>query len=178
MNTSKILPLAFLLLLISAASSFAEMSTQLGVGYGTQFRNNEDLEQYEVFWRQPLPYKTSLGDTWNVTTDLELSAALLRESGSGHTGTGRFSLMPQVILSPHEMVNFIIGFGPGFMVGQTEFDDHDLGGAFLLSSKLGVQFVLGEHWGLEYVYYHQSNAGIYDHNASLNMHQLAFAYNF
>ena len=161
MNTSKILSLALLLLFVSAASSFAEMSTQLGVGYGTQFKDNKDLEHYEVFWRQPLPYKTILGETWSVTTDLELSAALLRESGSGHTGTGRFSLMPQVILSPHEMVNFIIGFGAGFMAG-----------------KLGVQFVLGEHWGLEYVYYHQSNAGIYDHNASLNMHQLAFAYNF
>ena len=178
MNISKILCLSFLLIFTSAVSSFAEMSTQLGVGYGTQFRGNKDLEQYEVFWRQPLPYKTTLGETWNLATDIEFGAALLRESGSGHTGTGRFSLMPQVILSPHDMVNFIIGFGAGFMAGETEFEDHDLGGAFLLSSKLGVQVVLGEHWGLEYVFYHQSNAGLYDHNASLNMHQLAFAYNF
>ena len=178
MNTSKILSFALLFIVISVTSSFAEMSTQLGVGYGTQFRDNKDLEQYEIFWRQPLPYKTTLGETWNVATDIEFSAALLRESGSGHTGTGRFSLMPQVILSPHEAVNFIAGFGAGFMTGETEFDDHDLGGAFLLSSKLGVQFVLAEHWGLEYVYYHQSNAGIYDHNASLNMHQFALSYNF
>jgi hypothetical protein len=76
------------------------------------------------------------------------------------------------------MVNFIIGLGTGFMVGETEFTDHNLGGAFLLNSKLGVQLLLGEHWGLEYVFYHQSNAGIYNYNASLNMHQLAFAYNF
>ena len=178
MNTAKVLFLILVLISVSSVSSFAEMSSQLGVGYGKQFRDNDDLEQYEVFWRQPLPYKTILGDSWNVLTDIEFSAALLRESGSGHTGTGRFSLMPQVVLSPHNMVNFIIGFGAGFMAGQTEFTDHDLGGPFLLSSKLGMQFLLGEHWGLEYVYYHQSNAGIYDHNASLNMHQLVFAYNF
>ena len=178
MNTSKILIFTLVLLLVSTVSSFAEMSTQLGFGYGTQFKDNKDLEQYELFWRLPLPYKTTLGETWNVSTNVELSAALLRESGSGHTGTSRFSAMPQVILSPHEMVNFIAGFGPGFMAGETEFDDHDLGGAFLLASKLGVQFILGEHWGLEYVYYHQSNAGIYDHNASLNMHQFALSYSF
>ncbi len=161
MIRAKILFFSLLLLFTCAASSLAGMSTQLGGGYGKQFRSNKDLEQYEFFWRQPLSYKTTLGDYWNVTTDLELSAALLRESGSDNSETARFSLMPQVILSPHDMVNFIVGFGAGFMTGETEFTDHNLGGPFLLASKLGVQFLLGEHWGLECVYYHQSNAGIY-----------------
>jgi hypothetical protein len=174
----KILFFSLLLLCTSAASSLAGMSTQVGGGYGKQFLSNKDLEQYEVFWRQPLPYKTILGDYWNVTTDLEVSAALLRESGSDNSETARFSLMPQVILSPHDMVNFIIGFGAGVMTGETEFTDHNLGGPFLLASKLGAQFLFGEHWGLECVYYHQSNAGIYRYNASLNMVQVAFAYNF
>lgn len=178
MKTLKTFLFSFLFIILGVSSSFAEMSSQLGVGYGMQFRNNHDLEQYEVFWRQPLSYKTTLGDTWNVSTDIELAAALIRESNSDNDGTGRFSIMPQVILSPHDMVNFIIGLGTGFMVGETEFTDHNLGGAFLLNSKLGVQLLLGEHWGLEYVFYHQSNAGIYNYNASLNMHQLAFAYNF
>ncbi len=173
-----ILFFSFLLILTSATSSLAGMSAQLGGGYGKQFRSNKDLEQYEIFWRQPLPYKTTLGDYWQVTTDLELSAALLRESGSGNSDTARFSLMPQVILSPHDMVNFIIGFGAGVMTGETEFTDHNLGGPFLLASKLGVQFLFGGHWGVECLYYHQSNAGIYHYNASLNMYQVAFAYNF
>jgi hypothetical protein len=136
------------------------------------------LEQYEVFWRQPLPYKTTLGDNWNISTDIELGAALIRESDSDNDGTGRFSLMPQVSLSPHDMVNLIFGFGAGFMVGETDFTDHNLGGAFFVNSKLGAQLLLGNHWGLEYVYYHQSNGGIYEHNASLNMHQFAISYNF
>jgi len=177
MGTSKVL--CFVIIFIAgASSSFAEMSAQLGVGYGKQFRGNTDLAQYEIFWRQPLPYETTLGDTWNVSTDIELGGALIVESGSDNDGTGRFSIMPQVILSPHDMVNFVFGFGAGFMVGETEFTDHDLGGTFLLNSKVGVQLVFGKHWGLEYTFYHQSNAGIYDHNASLNMNQLAFVYNF
>lgn len=178
MIQAKIVLFSILLIIAGATSSLAGMSTQLGGGYGKQFLSNKDLEQYEVFWRQPLPYKTILGDSWDVTTGLELSAALLRESGTDNSETSRFSLMPQVILSPHDMVNFIIGFGAGFMTGETEFTDHNLGGPFLLASKLGIQFLFGEHWGLECVYYHQSNAGIYQYNASLNMIQVAFAYNF
>jgi hypothetical protein len=177
MGSSKVLCF-FFIFIAGASSSFAEMSTQLGVGYGKQFRGNTDLAQYEIFWRQPLPYETTLGDNWNISTGIEFGAALLRESGSNNDGTGRFSIMPQVILSPHDMVNFIVGVGAGFMEGETDFTDQNLGGAFLINSKVGVQVIFGEHWGLEYTFYHQSNAGIYDHNSGLNMNLLAFVYNF
>ncbi len=177
MNTIK--TVGFLLILMAGTSpAFAEMSPQLGAGYGREFNDNTDLEQYEVFWRQPLSYKTTLGDSWKISTDVELAGALIRERHSDNDGTGRFSLTPELIVSPHHMVNFIFGVGAGFMVGETEFTDHDLGGHFLFTGKAGVQLLLGDHWGLEYVYFHQSNAGIYDHNASLNMNQLSFVYNF
>ncbi len=177
MNKSKII--FFIFIVIAGASpAFAEMSTQTGAGYGRNFRGNTNLEQYEVFWRQPLPYKITLGDTWKIATDVELGGALIRERHSDNDGTGRFSLTPEVIVSPHHMVNFIFGIGAGFMVGETEFTDHDLGGPILFTGKVGVQLLLGDHWGLEYVYFHQSNAGIYEHNASLNMNQLSFVYNF
>lgn len=178
MPTAKIFFLSVVFIAVAAPSSFAEMSSQLGVGYGMEFKENKDLEQYEIFWRQPLPYKTTLGDSWNVATDIEVAAALLREEGSDNDETGRFSVMPQVIFSPHAMVNFIVGIGAGFMVGETEFTDQNLGGSFLFNSKVGAQLVLGQHWGLEYVFYHQSNAGIYDHNIGLNMHHLALSYHF
>lgn len=178
MTSAKTVSFFLVLIITGASSSFAGMASQAGVGYGMEFRHNKELEQYEVFWRQPLAYETSLGDTWHVATGIELGAALIRESGSDNSSTGRFSVMPQVILSPHDMVNFIVGFGAGFMAGETEFTDNDLGGAFLLNSKVGVQLLLGVHWGLEYVFYHQSNAGIYDNNIGLNMHQFAVSYNF
>ncbi|MGB3210890.1 MAG: acyloxyacyl hydrolase [Desulforhopalus sp.] len=177
MKNAKILFISLGVLFISSSLSFAEMSAQLGIGYGQEFKENEDVEQYEIFWRQPLPYSTTLGDTWDVTTDIEFAAAFLRESG-GDSETGRFSIMPQVILSPHDMFNFIVGFGAGFMEGDTEFSDQNLGGSFLFASKVGLQLLLGGHWGLEYTYYHQSNAGLYDENDGLNMHHLAIAYNF
>jgi len=178
MKTLKILLIYLVLAAAAAIPSFAEMSGQLGVGYGREFRENVDLSQYEFFYRYPLRYKTTLADYWQVSTDLEFVGALLREAGSGNDGTGRFSIMPQVVVSPHKMVNFIFGFGTGYMAGRTHFSDNDLGGHFLFNGKVGVQLVLGEHWGLEYDYYHQSNAGIYDRNDGLNMHQLAFSYSF
>ena len=154
------------------------MARQLGLGYGKEWRGNQDLAQYEIFWRQPLPYKATLGDNWHILTNMEVGIGLIRESGSDNDGTGRFSVMPQVIISPHKMVNFIISAGAGYMAGETEFTSHNLGGPFLFNSKVGVQLLLGERWGVEYDFYHQSNAGIYDYNASLNMHHLAFVYNF
>ncbi len=178
MNMLKIFSFSLLLILLGETSSFAGMSPQLGFGYGKDYRKNVDIAQYEVFWRQPLSYKTTLGENWIVSTGVEFGTALIRESGSDNVGTGRFSVMPQVMLSPNDMVNFIVGIGPGFMVGKTEFTDHNLGGFFLLNSKVGVQILLGEHWGIECVFYHQSNAGIYDNNGSLNMPQISLSYNF
>ena len=64
------------------------------------------------------------------------------------------------------------------MTGDTEFTDQNLGGEFFWSSKLGLQLLLGSRFGIEYSYYHQSNAGIYEYNASLNMHQLALTLRF
>ncbi len=178
MSTAKIFILSLAIVVVATPSSFAEMLSQLGVGYGMEFKENKDLEQYEIFWRQPLPYKTTFGDSWNVTTSVEVGATLLREEGCDNDETGRFSLMPQVIFGPHDMVNFIVGVGAGFMVGETEFTGQNLGGSFLFNSKVGAQLVLGEHWGLEYVFYHQSNAGIYDYNIGLNMHHFAVSYKF
>lgn len=178
LHRAKIFFHSLVFVVVAAPSSFAEISSQLGVGYAKEFRHNKDLQQYEIFWRQPLPYKTTLGDSWNVATDIEVAAALLREEGSDSGEAGRFSVMPQVIFSPHSMVNFIVGLGAGFMVGETEFTDQNLGGRFLFNAKVGAQLLLGEHWGLEYVFYHQSNAGIYDHNIGLTMHHFAFTYKF
>jgi hypothetical protein len=178
MHKAKIFFLSLFSVVAGVPSSFAEMSSQVGVGYGKELQANENLAQYEVFWRQPLPYKTTLGDSWSLATDMEMAAALLREEGSDNDEAGRFSVMPRVIFSPHAMINFIVGLGAGFMVGETEFTDQNLGGSFLFNAKVGAQLVLGEHWGLEYVFYHQSNADIYDHNIGLNMHHFALLYIF
>lgn len=145
---------------------------QLGVSYGQEFRVNKNISQVELFWRQKLPYAGS-GDNWTITTAIELAGALLDEKGSDNSSTSRFSLMPQVHFTTGKIANFIAGIGAGYMSGETDFSGHDLGGPFLLSAKLAFQLFLGKRFSLEYCYYHQSNASIYEDNYGLNMHQVA-----
>ncbi len=178
MHISKYFLLPVVLVLVFAFPAFARMSTQLGFGYGKDIRGDKNLEQYELTWTESLSYSTTFWNDWKVSTAIELSLALIKESGANRSGTARLSFMPQMVLSPNDLFHFILGFGPGFMIGGTDFPDHDLGGPFLFASKVGVQLMIGEHWGVESVYYHQSNAGLYDSNASLNMIQLAFSRKF
>jgi hypothetical protein len=103
---------------------------------------------------------------------------LIRELASENTPTARLSLIPEIIFVPRQNINFIFGVGAGRMFGNTEFTKHNLGGEVLFASKLGLQFLIGQHWSIGYFYYHQSNAGIYDYNASLNMNHLTFSYSF
>jgi hypothetical protein len=160
------------------AASASAIATEIGVDYGKQFLDNTNLAQYELHIREPLSFARQFESGLKVSSAVEIGMAIVKETESDNDPAGRFSAMPQMILSPHENINFFVGIGAGFMVGNTEFTDHNLGGAALVASKVGIQFLLGGHWGLGYTYYHQSNGGIYDYNASLNMHQLAFTYAF
>ena len=162
--------------LISLSGTASAMQT--GFGYGLDTRSSTSLEQYELVVRQALSYTAQLGDIFEVSTAVEYGAALIHYKGPDDAVTGRFSAMPMVILSPHKNINIYGGVGAGFMVGQTKFGDHDLSGPFLFNGKLGLQSLLGESWGIEYTFYHQSNAHLYDNNDSLNMHQLAVSYRF
>ena len=164
--------------LLGYSNVYAAAGHQLGVGYGKEFRENTDLSQLELFYRMPLPYQKDLSDVWKLTTDLEFAGAIIDDNDSETSSTGRFSLMPQLMLSPNDSVHFLFGLGLGFMTGETDFENHNLGGPFLFASKFGVQFILWEHLGLEYNYYHQSNAGIYHYNASLNMNYIGLSYTF
>lgn len=164
--------LTLLLSILVSSTAHSENTGLLGFGFGKEFRKNNDISQFEIVWRHNLSYTKQRAD-WKLATTLEIGAAILDENGPGGISTGRFSLMPQFHIGNSEIFNLIIGIGPGFMVGETEFTNQNLGGSFFLSSKLGLQLLLGSRWAVEYTLYHQSNAGIYDYNASLNMHHLA-----
>jgi len=178
MTLLKSVIISTILSLLAGASVVSAASGQLGVGYGKELLGNTDISQLELFYRMPLSYQKELGDVWKLSTVLEFGGAIIDDSESETSSTGRLSLMPQMLLSPNDAVHFILGFGSGFMMGETEFDHHNLGGPFFLSSKVGVLFVIAQHFGVEYNYYHQSNAGIYDYNTSLNMHHIALSYQF
>jgi len=154
----------------------AEM--QLGIGYGKQFRGYTNLEQVEVFYRLSLPYATQWGEKTDVATNLEFAGAIIREDVADSNYAGRFSLMPLVTVSPYKYLNFIAGVGVGAMVGETDFTRHKLGGPFCFLSKIGLLLHLTDAVSLEFTYFHQSNADIYEHNGSLNMHRIAVSYHF
>lgn len=158
-------------------SAFAATSTQIGAGYGFDLRNGAHLEQYEIFLRPPLPYTTTLFGT-ELATAVELGFGYIKDWNQGSSGAARFSAMPEVILAPHSQFSFLLGLGAGFMKGNTDFSGHDLGGPFLFTFKLGIQYHLNEHWDVEDAFYHQSNGDIYTHNYSLDMNQLTLAYTF
>lgn len=151
---------------------------QFGVAYGREFKENTRLEQYEVFHRQAMPWQWKFDSGFSLSSDLELAAALIREAGGDDEVGGRFSIMPQLIVSLHPSINLLLGLGTGFMVGDTAFARQNLGGEFLLNGKVGIQVLLGEHWQIGYCYYHQSNADIYDTNQGLNINSVQLSYIF
>lgn len=169
--------LVALFILLCATVNIASAKLQLGAGYGREFRGNTELEQFEAFLRLPVPYSTQWGE-WDVDTGLELAGAAIHERGADNDDTGRFSLMPYMTLSPNKVIRLMAGIGAGFMAGETDFTDHNLGGSFCFVSKFGVQLVISDLVGLEYTFFHQSNGGIYDYNASLNMNQIALTFHF
>ncbi len=141
---------------------------EIGIGYGAQLRNNTDIYQLEFFYRPALPFLQKRLSSWRTGTRAELAAAHLALKDNSDFSTMRFSVMPQIYAQTGNFLLFA-GFGTGFMSGDTEYPSHDLGGEFLLNSKLGVELLVHKNIGLEASFYHQSNAGTYDHNASLNM---------
>ncbi len=155
----------------------AASDSKFGFGYGMDFRKGADLEQYELFFRKPLPYAVTISGL-DVELASEFGLALIRETDTGGFGTARFSIMPEVVLRPHQQFSFILGLGAGIMVGQTAYSRYDLGGPILFAAKVGVHYRLNERWGLEYTFYHQSNGNIYPQNYSLNMNELALTYDF
>lgn len=166
------------LVLSSAIAAVPAMAREIGVDYGREFKENNDVEQYEVYYREPLPFQREYDSGLRIASDIELAGAFLRDKENDSDEAGRFSIMPQVMFCPHPHINLLLGVGAGFMVGDTKFGNQDLGGEFLLNGKVGIAFLLGQHWSLGYFYYHQSNAGMYDNNQGLNMNSVLLSYSF
>jgi hypothetical protein len=169
------LSLFSVLLILSAHPVFAG-SDDITLSYGRNFRDNTNIEQYALGWNHELPWLTS-GYGWRLTTSVELEGALIDEETSNDDPTGRFSVMPQAHLWLANIFRLTAGFGTGLMAGETEFAHHNLGGPFFFNSKLGAEVIL-QRFSIGYYYYHQSNAGIYDYNASLNMNMIGATFRF
>jgi Lipid A 3-O-deacylase (PagL) len=158
------------------ASSAMARGSEIGGSIGLQLVGNTDLLQYEMDIRQPLPFTTTLGGRVKVASAVEVSLGLARENDVAHSEIGRFALIPELIAELHPRLEILAGIGAGFMGGDGEFTKHDLGGPFFFASKFGLRLPVTSSWGVALLYYHQSNGGLYDHNASLNMQMVGFYY--
>lgn len=161
-------------LLFMGTSWHTAMAGDMSFGYGKEFRGNDNIEQFEVAYREKLPYSWGGGESLEVLTGVEGAAAYVREDGGNSDAAMRFSAMPILLIGPENSIgHLVLGFGAGLMAGETEFTDHNLGGPFFFASKVGLRLVFADRVMVEYDFYHQSNAGIYDYNAGLTMNMLS-----
>ncbi len=158
----------------TTASSFELAS--VGVRYGQGFRGT-DFDQYDISATMDLPWQKECPYNWLLHSDIEGILSVL--TWDGDTAV-KPSVMPNLILStPGGMVDFIAGLGLGVMFGDTEFDgDHDLGGAFFFQGQAGFRVNVTDNVFVGYRYYHQSNAGIYNSNDSVNLNQVEIGWKF
>jgi len=148
----------------------------VGFRYGHGF-DGKEFDQFDLFLTMDLPWQKTFDGGWMLRSNIEGILGVL--TWDGDTAV-KPSIMPNLVLTtPGKKVDFIAGLGLGVMIGDTEFDDdHDLGGAFFLQGQAGFRVHLTERFFLGYRYYHQSNAGIYDNNNSVNLNQIELGYRF
>lgn len=163
--------------LISNAAQ-AELSG-VGLRYGKSFQDT-DFDQYDLFVSVDLPWRMEFSRGWMLHSEIEGILSAL--TWDGDTAV-KPSVMPNLILSsPGGKVDILAGFGFGYMFGGTDFgdggDQQNLGGPFFVQGQAGFRLNVMDNIFLGYRYYHQSNAGIYNENDSVNINQIELGWNY
>lgn len=156
----------------------AELS-RVGLRYGKSFQDT-DFYQYDLFVSMGLPWQTEVPWGWVLRSEVDGLLSVL--TWDGDTAV-KPSIMPNLVLSsPGRRVDLIAGLGAGYMFGETDFgdisDQQNLGGPFFLQGQVGFRLNVTDGIFLGYRFYHQSNAGLYTENDSVNINQLEFGWNY
>ena len=160
---------------LSTASTDAR--PKIGTSISRELRENRDLQLHEVFFLQPFSWPdSSISDSLKLSTQMEYSLGFLEDTSPGGDSTMRFAVMPRLLLTPSPYFDLNLGFGAGYMSGETEYPRHNLGGSFFFQSKVGISIHVTKKLSLGYLFFHQSNAGLYSYNASLNTFQMEITY--
>ncbi len=170
--------LFFLFLSLPVLSSAAPVTqSKIGTSISRELRENRDLQLYEIFYLQPFSWPDStISDTLRLSSQVEYSVGFLEDTSPGGDSTMRFAVMPRLLFAPSQHLDLILGFGAGYMSGETEYPRHNLGGSFFFQSKVGISIHVTKKLSLGYLFFHQSNAGLYSYNASLNAFQMEITY--
>jgi len=138
-------------------------------------RAGESFQMFEAYGTYQLPWRWAFSSDVVLGTYLEASIGVLN-GGGDHAGA--FGIGPGFDL---ELLNGKLEFNIGVnILGITthQFGDVDLGSALQFSSYAGVSYKFFEHFVLGYRFSHVSNAGISNPNPGLNLHIVAFSYQF
>ncbi|WP_457577765.1 acyloxyacyl hydrolase [Desulfomarina sp.] len=160
---------------LSNASTVA--GTKIGTSISRELRENRNLQLYELFFLRPLfRFDSAPFDSLKLSSQVEYSIGFLEDTEAGGDSTMRFAVMPRLLFTPSQYYDLVLGFGAGYMSGETEYPRHNLGGSFFFQSKVGISIHVTKKLSLGYLFFHQSNAGLYSYNASLNTFQMEITY--
>lgn len=131
---------------------------------------DENALQFEGFGAYHLPWDLRNRGGWGVSTQMELTAGILRSKGEyGFVG----SLGPSFgIGNPRYPVQVDIGISVAIL-SRDKFGSRDYNGIEQFISHAGLIYRINRHLGLSYRFQHMSNAGFNGSpNPGLNMHLL------
>lgn len=133
------------------------------------------FEQAELFADMNLPWRWGSDPGWQLQTRLDLSAGVLHgRSDNGFIGT----VGPDFVVRHGSFpANLELGVSPT-LLSRTEYDGMNFGIPLQFTSHAGLNWELGDHFGIGYRYQHMSNAHLSSHNPGLNLHGVVLYYRF
>ncbi len=110
--------------------------SNIGFRYGKSFAG-ADFDQYDLYLFIDLSLSKDFTSGWKLRSDIEGILSAL--DGKGATSF-KPSLMSKAILtSAGERFDILAGVGCGYVSGETEFGEYNLGGPFFFSKYPGSQ---------------------------------------
>ena len=149
---------------------------EVGVQGGWSYNDDEEsFNQTAIIAAYRLPLRWQRWDVLNVSTRLTAMASVLDGGGdTGLLGTLGLELVIGLGDSPFE---FRTGGGATLM-SRYKYGNEDLGGAFQLTSHIGLEYRFLETLSGFARAQHMSNAGIYSENPGVNLMMIGLRYRF
>lgn len=171
-----VLILCFLFLPLAAGAEeppFFSMGLRGGINsrnyFGTAF------SQYSAFMDFGAPWIYHWDSGWTLQPVFDLAGGAIMTS---EVAAAQGSMALELFLTSQEgALTLSIGGGVGAM-SEHIFGNVDLGGPVFFNPHVGVRLKFAPQACIGYRWYHQSNAGIYENNPGLNLHQLELRFWF
>jgi len=153
-----------------------DASWEVGLQGGWSYNDDEEsFNQADIILAYRLPLQWQHGDVLNVSTRLTAMASVLDGGGdTGFLGTLGLELVIGLGDSPFN----VRAGGGATLMSRYQYGDEDLGGAFQLTSHLGLEYHFLESLSAFTRLQHMSNAGIYSENPGVNMVMVGLRYAF